>query len=158
MRTLRFSIPTSMVLASVCMSCAMHSVYEEPGGETDSPWEYELIITSVWDHSLNAVNTERPLYPDDDEYVDVDDGPRYLVRFGDNTVEIAGHDLQDRIVGTLGNVGGTFDSYDLDLWAGGRLTIWFDGMDSAQALLEIDGSGVPVIGSERGILVPLEGP
>jgi hypothetical protein len=134
----------------------MHTIPEEPSDGVDSTWDYIFIVTSVWDRELDALNTENPLNPDADEYVDVDDGPRYLVRFGDGMVELAGLDGAGSFSGTLGAVGATFDTYTLDNgWAGGSLTVRYDG-STTTAHLEINGSGVPVVISERGILVPFD--
>lgn len=86
-------------------------------------------------------------------YVDVNEGSQYIVTFSEDgqTVTIA----PGSISGQKRNDDGESRIYELDkgVFAGGRFVIWGND-DLIEVELTIYGSGIPIVKSERGYLVP----
>ena len=87
------------------------------------------------------------------DYIKVNKDTQYHVTFAEdgNMVTIE----PGSISGQKTNDGGESRIYELDegVFAGGRFVIWMNN-DSFEAELTIYGSGVPIVQSERGYLVP----
>ena len=65
--------------------------------------------------------------------------------------------MHDSISGTIMESTEQYKQYDLDegLFAGGRFNVWItDGAFEAE--FTVYGSGVPIIRSERGFLIPMK--
>jgi hypothetical protein len=113
---------------------------------------YELQVDRQWDGEISSVRFPSDLLTEAD-YQPVSDGPEYsviisdlgrLVSVGDTPMEGQLESSgDDRINYAL--TGGTF--------AGGRFIVWVD-TPVLQAELTIYGSGLPIVMSERGRLVP----
>lgn len=100
------------------------------------------------------VTTPNQLLKESD-FTKMADGLSYSITFNEDsqalTLELAPDSL---VYGSLQDMNNETLNYTLDqgLFAGGRITIWKAG-ESLEAEYTVYGSGVPIIKSERGILV-----
>lgn len=145
------------------VGCEGTSGTESPGDGTgdngaDAPLSvtdgtYELQVDRQWDGENSSVR-----FPSDPlteaDYQPVSDGPEYSVVVSDlgSRVDIGDAPMK----GQLESSGDDRIIYDLTdgTFAGGRFSVWAD-TTGLQAELTIYGSGLPVVMSERGRLVPL---
>ena len=116
--------------------------------------EYVLQVTKIWERP----DVSMPVYPFDElsecDYNPINDGPQYDVRFSEecDEVEITGHNLGDPAVGYISTDSDEIIRFEFQDWAGGRLNVWSLG-DKLEVELTQYGSGVPIVGSERGELI-----
>lgn len=92
---------------------------------------------------------------EENDYEVVHHGSEYEVSFSKDlqTISI----MQDSISGTIMEGTEEYKKYDLDkgLFAGGRFVVWITD-SKFEAEYTVYGSGVPIIRSERGYLLPLK--
>jgi hypothetical protein len=97
----------------------------------------------------------------EDNYEDTDQGNQYNVSFSENaeTVTVEGAPFEEIVIVTGNKMydGEDLKSYELGapLFGGGHFSVWIAG-DHFEAEYTIHGSGLPVILSERGRLVPAD--
>ena len=108
------------------------------------------------DRVLGAADVDFPSDAlEENDYETIDDGADYTVTFSENghTVSIEPGNMQ----GQKTEDDGESTTYELDAgtFAGGRFVIQDDN-GSFDAELTLYGSGVPIVQSERGYLVPVE--
>jgi len=114
--------------------------------------EWLLRVNRRWNGDPTAVTSPSAPLPQDD-YEPVTDGPSYEILLGGNwRVALIG---EERLQGELTTEPGEELTYDITTGtsAGGRLVIWADA-SGLQAELTMYGSGVPIVSSERGPLIP----
>lgn len=112
--------------------------------------ELTLVVNRISEHPDIPMPFDRL---DESDYAAVENAAAYQVSFSEDmkTVSI----MPDSVSGILvENTEGCL-SYDLDngLFAGGRFLLWIND-DRFEGEYTIYGSGVPIISSERGTLVP----
>ena len=153
----------ALVLVMIAPSCTDTEGGGTPAGDdvvegcglslmsfSDGEWEFQ--VDRSWDGSSDGV--QLPTDPlSEDDFTPVVDGPDLLV--------VVSHDGDRVVIGTDGLEGvraapsGDLVYYDLGAgtFAGGRFLVWA-AEDCLQAELTIFGSGLPVLKSERGGLLP----
>jgi len=113
---------------------------------------WDLRVDRVWDRDRGHVGL--PTDPlDESDYRPISDGPTYHVAVSPQgeRVAIGQPPIGGRCTATADNR----HTYDLSegTFAGGRFVVW-SGATGLQAELTIYGSGLPIVQSERGALVP----
>jgi len=120
-------------------------------GFAEGKWEMQ--VDRAWDHDLADVQFPSDSL-DEDDYQPVSNGTVYPVvaSAGAASVSIGEAPLLGELVASTA---GTW-TYDLSAgtFAGGRFVVWAT-LHGLQAELTIYGSGVPIVSSERGALLPV---
>jgi hypothetical protein len=130
-------------------------------GSADGALDGESYILEV-DRVANHPDVQFPHDPlEEDDYEETDQDNQYEVRFSANgdTVTIEGKQISGEIEIVTGSIeidDEDFKQYDIQetLFAGGRFGVWITD-DHFDAEYTIYGSGVPIIRSERGRLLPV---
>lgn len=120
-----------------------------PDELTDGGWS--LHVDRTWTAPAEGVSSPSdPL--DEADYETTAAGPVYPVIVSDGGASVAIGDTP--LEGVRGDDVGARLHYDLDAgtFAGGRFEVWDDG--GLQGELTVFGSGVPIVSSERGPLLP----
>jgi len=114
--------------------------------------EWRLRVNRRWNGDLTGVTSPATPLPQED-YEAVSDGTTYVVRLDRRWFTVSIGD--EPLLGELTTEPGDKLTYELTTGttAGGRFVIWADG-SGLQAELTMYGSGVPIVSSERGALVP----
>jgi hypothetical protein len=114
--------------------------------------EWLLQVNRRWNGDLTGIDSSSTPLPQED-YEPTSDGTSYVVRLARDWFEASIGD--EPLLGELTTEPGDKLTYEITTGttAGGRLVIWTDA-SGLQAELTIYGSGVPIVSSERGPLVP----